>query len=272
MIERWSRLRTTTVQNHDDIRHFFDTHAPRYVETHGDADRLLDYRLALIRRYACFQPTDAVLEIGCGHGRHLQGLAHAFGSGIGVDLSPAMVQQARQHAAGSHGSATLDFHVDQGERLQTVADASMDVVFCVGVLEHIPDQARVSASVFRVLKPGGRFVCLTPNGHHLWYRWLAPWLRLETRHLSTDRFLTRQQLGRLLSAMGLHVRHVDYWTFIPRGDMHRLYAVLLNSLDWLGRSVAPDALRGGLVVSAEKRRSKPGKASHEIDGDYGSPG
>jgi len=272
MIERWRRLRTTTVQNQDDIRHFFDTHAPRYVETHGDADRLLKYRLALIRRYACFRPTDAVLEIGCGHGRHLQGLAHTFGRSIGVDLSPTMVRLARQHVAGHHGLARLDFHVDHGERLHTVADASMDVVFCVGVLEHIPDQARVSASVLRVLKPGGRFVCLTPNGQHLWYRWLAPWLRIETRHLSTDHFLTRQQLDRLLSTMGLHVRHLDYWTFIPRGDMHRLYGVLLNSLDWLGRSIAPDALRGGLVVSAEKRRSERGKASHELNGDYGSPG
>jgi 2-polyprenyl-6-hydroxyphenyl methylase/3-demethylubiquinone-9 3-methyltransferase len=97
-------------------------------------------------------------------------------------------------------------------------------------------------------------------------------MRLETRHLSTDRFLSRQQLGRLLSIAGLHVRHLDHWTFIPRGDMPPLCGMLLGILDWFCRSVAPDALRGGLVVSAEKGRSEPGKDSHEINGDYGAPG
>jgi SAM-dependent methyltransferase len=108
------------------------------------------------------------------------------------------------------------------------------------------------SSVFRVLKPGGRFVCLTPNGHYLWYRWLAPLLGLETRHLSTDGFLSRRQLERLLQEVGYRNLYLDYWTFIPRGDMQPLHAALLHVLDRIGRLMAPDRLRGGLVVRADK--------------------
>jgi ubiquinone/menaquinone biosynthesis C-methylase UbiE len=248
----WRRLQTTIVRNYDDMRHFFDGCAPHYAETHGDPALLLQYRLSILRQHARFQPADAVLEIGCGRGIHLLGLADTFGCGMGVDLSPAMVQVARQCSANSPWQAKLHFVVDQGEQLHSVADTSMDVVFCVGTLEHILDKARMCSSVFRVLKPGGRFVCLTPNGHYLWYRLLAPLLGVETRHLSTDEFLSRRQSDRLLYDVGFRNLDLDYWTFIPRGDMCPLHAGLLHVLDRFGRLVAPDILRGGLVVCANK--------------------
>jgi 2-polyprenyl-6-hydroxyphenyl methylase/3-demethylubiquinone-9 3-methyltransferase len=197
-----------------------------------------------------------VLEIGCGHGMHLLGLADAFGYGLGTDISPAMVEVARQRSAGSLWRAKLRFAVDRGEHLHSVADGSMDVVFCVGAFEHILDKARMLAMVFRVLKPGGRFVCLTPNGHYLWYRWLAPWLGLETRHLSTDHFLSRDELAQLLSEAGLRTLSLGYWTFIPRGDMPAPYGTLLHGLDRLGTLVASGTLRGGLVVCAEPGESR----------------
>ena len=263
MIVPWRSLRTTIVRNHEDVRRFFDARATGYAESHGDPARLLQQRLALIRRHARLRPTDAVLEIGCGHGVHLLGLADAFGHGLGTDLSPAMVAVARQRSAGSLWRAKLQFTVDRGEHLHSVADASMDVVFCVGAFEHVLGKARMLAMVFRVLKPGGRFVCLTPNGRYLWYRWLAPRLGVETRHLSTNHFLSRHELERLLSEAGLRTLTLGYWTFIPRGDMPAPHAALLHGLDRLGRLVSSDALRGGLVVCAEpwESRSAPSRPS-----------
>ena len=96
-------LRTTIVRAHEDIRAFFDAQAEQYAETHGDPSSLLRYRLSLIHERAHFQPTDVVLEIGCGHGLHLLALADSFGRGIGIDLSPAMLRVARRHARGAHG-------------------------------------------------------------------------------------------------------------------------------------------------------------------------
>jgi SAM-dependent methyltransferase len=46
------------------------------------------------------------------------------------------------------------------------ADDSFDVAFAIYVLEHLADPARFTQEVSRVLKPGGVFVCLTPNRRH----------------------------------------------------------------------------------------------------------
>jgi ubiquinone/menaquinone biosynthesis C-methylase UbiE len=245
-------LRTTIVRDHEDIRAFFDAQAEQYAEAHGDPSSLLRYRLSLIHERAHFQPTDVVLEIGCGNGLHLLALADSFGRGIGIDLSPAMLRVARRHVARNPWQGKLQFTVDLAEQLSSVADASIDVIFSVGALEHTLDKRRVIATAFRVLKPGGRFICLTPNGHHLWYRWLASLFGLETRRLSTDCYLSRRQLDHLLRAAGFRDLEFGYWTFIPQGDMQPMHAALLDVLDRCGRIAAPDSLRGGLVICAQR--------------------
>jgi cyclopropane fatty-acyl-phospholipid synthase-like methyltransferase len=107
-----SRLRTTTVRDHNDIRAFFDACAQSYAEAHGNPTDLLQYRLSLIHKHAGFQPTDVVLELGCGNGLHLQALVHYVRRGLGVDLSPVMVQMARQRVASSPWREKLQFTVD----------------------------------------------------------------------------------------------------------------------------------------------------------------
>lgn len=102
----------------------------------------------------------------------------------------------------------------------------------------------------RVLKPGGVFVCLTPNADYVWYAGIAPWLRLGTRHLSTDRFLGRKELADLLETAGFEVERVGSWTFIPRGDMPAYLARILTLLDGIGRLFRIPSLRGGLYCRA----------------------
>ena len=106
---------------------------------------------------------------------------------VGTDVSAAMVEVASRLAEAINAGPNVSFRVDPAEELGTVADASVDVVICVGSLEHIPDKARVLSQVRRVLVPGGRFVCLTPNGDYGWYRHAAPVWRMDEFR---DRFLS----------------------------------------------------------------------------------
>jgi SAM-dependent methyltransferase len=46
------------------------------------------------------------------------------------------------------------------------ATASFDLIFASWVLEHLADPAPTFAEMGRVLKPGGAFVFITPNGRH----------------------------------------------------------------------------------------------------------
>jgi ubiquinone/menaquinone biosynthesis C-methylase UbiE len=244
-----ARLATTEARDHRDVRAFFDRSAPSYVEQHGPAARLLRYRSSLLREAAQFDGNDVVVELGCGDGMHLFAMADAFARGIGIDISAAMV--ARAQAAAPAGER-FRFAAGVGEEIPSVDDASIDVVYCVGSLEHMLDQPAVARSAFRVLRRGGRFVGLTPNGGYVWYRRIAPLFGLATQHLATDHFLTCEELAALLHDAGFTNVVIDAWTFIPRGDMPPWIARLLDALDVVGRALGIPALRGGLRFRATR--------------------
>ena len=241
-----TRLVPLTVTSSADVKAFFDREAQGYREQHGAAAKLLRYRLGLIRRLAAFRADDEVLELGCGPGNHLIPLAGLFRSALGTDLSDEMIRTAE-----GLRPANVRFAVDNAETLSTVADASIDVAFCVGAFEHMIDRPAVLRNVHRVLRPGGRFACLTPNGDYVWYRRLAPWLGWPTTRLSTDRFLGRSEVAALCAAQGFRDFESGPWTFIPKGDMPPFWARLLAVLDAVGH-VGISSFRGGLAFRCWK--------------------
>lgn len=247
------KLTSLPVAQASDIEEFFDRTAADYEEQHGSGEKLLAYRLATIRALAQFRSTDHVLEIGCGPGNHLLPLAGLFAAALGTDLSGCMIEIAVQrcHEQGLEGK--VRFQAGNAEMLPGVTDGTFDVAFCVGAFEHMVDKAAVLRSVARVLKPGGRFVCLTPNGDWLWYRRLAPLLRFCTTRLSTDHFVGEGEVRELLAHCGFAPPDLGYWTFVPRGDMPRACALALDVLDAAGRLVAPRSLRGGISFRAVRR-------------------
>jgi SAM-dependent methyltransferase len=176
--ERRSTFRgvaTTPSCNTTDIRCFFDQCASTgSPEEHGHAQRLLEYRLALVRSLARPRPTDIVLDVGCGNGHHLLALGPEVARGIGIDISPGMIDLARARLRSSPWSANLTFELDDAEKLKGVGDQSIDLALCIGALEHMLDKRAVLASIYRVLKFGGRFFCLTLHANYVWYRTIAP--------------------------------------------------------------------------------------------------
>lgn len=245
-------LRTTEAGGPEDIRDFFDRLAPRYRECHGSGERLLRYRLRIIRRLLGDAERGSLMEIGCGTGLHLFALAAEFRRLHGTDLSPEMIRQAEQSRIGHPCSARIHLSADPAETLASVDDATADVVLCVGALEHMPDKPAVLRQVQRVLRRGGAFLCLTPNADYVWYATVAPRLGLATRHLSSDRFVNAGELTELIKASGLFVEKVGYWTFIPRGDMPKPHAWLLAAADLAGQIFRIPSLRGGLFCRASK--------------------
>jgi len=101
-----------------------------------------------------------VLEIGCGRGFNLLGLARrnphvAF---VGLDLTPWHVRSARLVA---HRRRNLE--IDEGDfHHLPYADGAFDLVFSVEAICHAADVYQVVEEVRRVLRPGGRFVTIEP--------------------------------------------------------------------------------------------------------------
>jgi len=244
---------TTPACNRADIRSFFDRCASTgSPEQHGHAQRLLEYRLALVRAIARPHPSDVVLDLGCGTGHHLLGLGPEVALGIGIDISPGMIELARVRLRSSPLSSKVTFAVDEAEELKTIADKSVDLAICIGAFEHMLDKRAVLASIHRVLKVGGRFFCLTLNADYVWYRTIAPLFGFATKHLSSDRMLTQDELSVLLDQARFRRIRFAPWTFIPKGDVPALVASLLTILDAIGRHARLDSLRGGLALCTWK--------------------
>ena len=245
---------TTPSYSTTDIRSFFDQCASTgSPEQHGHAQRLFEYRLALVRSLARPRPTDVVLDLGCGNGHHLLALGPEVARGIGIDISPGMIELARVRLRSSPWRAKLTFEVDDAEGLQKIANRSIDLAICIGAFEHMVDKRAVLSSIYRVLKCSGRFFCLTPNADYVWYRPIAPLLGFATKHLSSDRRLTYDEFAALLGETGFGRTRSAPWKFIPRGDMPVVLASLLNVFDAMGRLARLDSLRGGLSVCAWKQ-------------------
>jgi 2-polyprenyl-3-methyl-5-hydroxy-6-metoxy-1,4-benzoquinol methylase len=100
-----------------------------------------------------------VADIGCGPAYGSSDMARYAASVTGVDYSQATIDEnAKQHASVSN----LKF-VQSIVPPVKLADQSMDVVTAFQFIEHIGDQASFIKDVYRVLKPGGVFLCTTPN-------------------------------------------------------------------------------------------------------------
>jgi ubiquinone/menaquinone biosynthesis C-methylase UbiE len=108
-------------------------------------------------RAARLAPGTRVLDIASGTGIAAEAAAEAVGpSGhvVAADISPAMVERARERL---DGSPNVSFAVEDGQRL-TFPDTSFDAVLCNMGLMYFPDPARGLAEFRRVLREGGRAV------------------------------------------------------------------------------------------------------------------
>lgn len=252
-----SRLKTRDVETPHDILEHFDKSAADYLEAHGKADRLLKYRLSIVHRLLQGVKHCVLVEIGCGTGIHLFELTDHFDSLVGTDLSPNMIREAEKRREVHPAKSRIRLSVDPAEKLSTLSDASVDVVLCIGTLEHIPDKLAVLKQAHRILKPQGAFVCLTPNGGYFWYTRLAPLLGINTQHLSTDVFLKHEELLNHINQAGLNEVDQGFWSFIPRGDMPGWIGHVLFVFDLVGQLSGISAFRGGLFIKAVKSSAAP---------------
>jgi SAM-dependent methyltransferase len=107
--------------------------------------------------HARLAPGETVLDLGCGAGIDMLLAAIAVGPegrAIGLDMTPAMTERARRHAA-ELGLRNVEVLEGLQERIP-LPDSSMDVVVSNGVLNLSLRKSRVLAETMRVLRPGGR--------------------------------------------------------------------------------------------------------------------
>lgn len=213
-------------------------------------------------RVSTFLRSDSVVvDLGAGRGgwyhveknaliRRIRDIKPHVKTFIGVDVDPAVMTNP----------TTTENRIMEGNRIP-VEDASVDVIICDYVIEHIDDPQAFMAEINRVLRPGGVFCARTPHSFN--YVSIAARLVPNSRHTSVlsgvqparqteDVFPTRYRMNTLRD---IH-RIFPGWksgSFIYRADPSyffgsRIIYWLLNTL----HGIMPRWFAGNLMVFLEK--------------------
>src|SRR5919112_3620588 len=103
------------------------------------------------------EPTDRVLELGCGPGVAIAALASRATRGlvVGVDHSQVMIRQARRRNAAAIRAGRVRLIHAQVEHLE-LTDGPFDAALAVNTVGMWPEPTARLRDIGRLLRPGGR--------------------------------------------------------------------------------------------------------------------
>jgi 2-polyprenyl-3-methyl-5-hydroxy-6-metoxy-1,4-benzoquinol methylase len=182
----------------------------------------VSYRVDRISKYL----SGHWLDFGCADGGYDEEmLARGLEAVSGVDVEESRIADAKRRKLPSAQYTTFD------GRTLPFADGTFDGTFMNEVFEHVADERWVLAEIFRVLKPGGILVLISPN------RWfpidghcvtigsktispapLIPWLpERMTRKWTVARNYWPGELERHVRGAGFAVNEIGFiWPVLER--------------------------------------------------------
>lgn len=155
------------------VKRIFSSIAPKY-KLFNAVSSFGAYRLWLRKmvEIASLENDDDVLDLAAGTGDVTFALAKEYHptSIVCSDLVPEMLSVAEEHLKDSKADGTeVTFEVIDAQNIP-YPDSSFDAVTIAYGLRNIPDRSKALSEIHRVLKPGGKVICLdfsTP-GNPIW--------------------------------------------------------------------------------------------------------
>lgn len=155
-----------------------------------------------------FGATDRVLDIACGDGYGCRILAEEAGEVLGMDINQPLIVANQQ----KNQASNISYDVGNCFAL-SLPDGAVTGATAMELIEHLPVERvdQFIGEVRRVIAPGGRFICSTPQNSHgdipiiPWHvkEYSLPELRaLLQRHFSFVKILSSKSGGRLSEDCG----------------------------------------------------------------------
>ena len=135
---------------------------PFHHHPHETARLLID--AALILSLLELHAGMSLCELGCGSGWLSRLFARHGVRAVGYDISPAMIEIAREQAAREGLAEAVRYEVADMEALET--GDQFDACLLYDALHHSARPELVLRSAWRALRPGGRLLVSEPNWMH----------------------------------------------------------------------------------------------------------
>jgi SAM-dependent methyltransferase len=187
-----------------------------------------------------------VLDFGCADGLFLRNLPAARRIGVEVNESVRKLCE--------NMSVTTGIHVELASELSEIKPAIVDVAISNHSLEHILDPLRALQELWRVLRPGGRLIIVTPFDD--WRsRIHRNWTPVDPdNHLYT---WSPRNLGNLLSEAGFRVESVEFRRFTLSSRLTWISTMFGNRMFHLAGRLVALYRRNGEVFARVQKPSVP---------------
>jgi len=210
----------------------FDSYAPEYRDLLHDPirDRFANGSQFFHRRKAVLihdflarlrmsVASMAWLDVGCGQGELLKIAGSAFARAVGCDPSAKMMEAC----------AGIEMFEQLSPSELPFPDQSFDFITAVCVYHHVPceQRAALTASIYRVLKPGGVFCLIEHNPFN-------PVTQIIVRRCPVDsdaELLTASTASGLMRSAGLEIIETAYFLYFPESVFGRI--------GWIERYLRP---------------------------------
>lgn len=216
--EDWERMHRvemvkSVIGKEMDMNEFWESGHLRFINT----------TVPLVRKYFPIEEISqkTFLEIGCGPGRIIKPIAMRAKKVIGVDVSPTIVEIARNNL---RLFDNVDIIKNSGHSLESVDNESVDVVISFDVFQHMPTlgvQLSYLRETFRVLKPNGIFIIQVKTNSG-WMRVFGiPVVPRSLREYLPKGFI--QMLHKLSGKREHRLRSTWRGNLLPNSQLHRVF-------------------------------------------------
>lgn len=147
--------RDMTEPTHEELARFYDHEAVRSID--AATYRLMWYRFRVMMGMIEGRGR-RILEVGAGDGDVVVTLSERGHTCYAMDISEVRLAKYKERAE-AHRITQLLGSVEDHIPLE---DASLDVVLCGEVMEHVPDNDRAFEEIRRVLRRGGQLIVSVP--------------------------------------------------------------------------------------------------------------
>ncbi len=194
----------------------------RYLNPPADTPYALEYAFYLLGDVQ----GKTVLDLGCGSGESLVPMVKRGAHVIGIDISPDLIELARQRLSNYELSAV----VRDGSAYATgLPNESVDVVFSMALLHHL-DLPRARQEIYRVLRPGGLFILREPIRFSRTMNYLRRLFPAPKADISDyEHPMTRAELALVMQGFSLVAQRNFRLPFVP------LVAKVKRSGKWMWR-------------------------------------